>query len=193
MKHIIFISILLAPLFVMAQETTTVNKIPDNFEDFKTLRDELATTPEGGATAFIVALIIYRDNPDLGKKCLTITIDKKGLRKDPNGYKGYAPLKQDMTLIKRQFYKNSLIINSYIKGSSPKNGYKISLPYQFIYTSNAYSGDRNNGRFKVFVACSGADSPRPITMIKNNRGLWKASAWSSIVLGIKPVPEDDDL
>ena len=50
-------------------------------------------------------------------------------------------------------------------------------------------------RAKVFVWSSGADSPRPLTLIKNNRGLWKATNWSSLTVGIRPpaAPLDDDL
>ena len=39
------------------------------------------------------------------------------------------------------------------------------------------------------------DSPRPIHMVKNNRGLWKAKNYGSLDMGIRPpvAEADDDL
>ena len=48
------------------------------------------------------------------------------------------------------------------------------------------------GVFKVFFSCSGADSPRPITLARNKRGIWKASGWHSLLVTVKaPLCEDD--
>ena len=59
--------------------------------------------------------------------------------------------------------------------------------------TNPYSGDASEGRLKVFVASSGAASPRPVTLQRNNRGLWKAVEWSSLTLGVAaPSSEDED-
>jgi hypothetical protein len=48
---------------------------------------------------------------------------------------------------------------------------------------------------KRFVHSSGADSPRPLTLRKNNRGLYKVTSWSSLQVGVRPPVEtvDDDL
>ena len=89
--------------------------------------------------------------------------------------------------------KNKKIPNSYIQGSSPENGYSVKTPYEFKYKSNPYSGDAETGPYKIFVFCSGADSPRPITLKKNDKGIWKASSWSSVLVGIKKEPVSDDL
>jgi hypothetical protein len=83
---------------------------------------------------------------------------------------------------------------AYIEGATPENGYAVSgPPYVVTCTDNPYSGDVDSGQFKVFVACSGADSPRPVTLKRNNKGIWKASEWSSLLVGVKmPVEESDD-
>ena len=99
-----------------------------------------------------------------------------------------------MSLIKRQIInKNRRLPNSYIKGSSPENLYKVKLPYTYEYMSNPSSGDVSSGVYKIFVKCSGADSPRPINLEMNNRGYWKATSWSSLLTGIKKPPVDDDI
>ena len=48
---------------------------------------------------------------------------------------------------------------------------------------------------KMFVWSTGADSPRPVHLVKNNRGVWKAKNWNSLSVGVRaPVQVvDDDL
>jgi len=59
---------------------------------------------------------------------------------------------------------------------------------------HAVSGNRETGQYKVSVTCSGAELPRPVTLKKNDKGLWKASEWSSLLVGVIPpmmTPCDD--
>jgi len=193
MKKTTILIFILFPLWAYSQETIKIDKVPKNIDEFVILRDNLAKTPEGGAAIFALALKIFVSNAELGEKCLIVSADRKSLKENMKGYKGFSLLDHELSLIKSQLGKNTLIPNSYIKGSSPQNKYEVKLPFEYIMTSNSYSGDKSKGTFKVFIACSGADSPRPITMIRNNRGIWKATSWSSLVLGIKPIPVDDDL
>ncbi len=176
----------------MVAQTVKIDQVPNSIEDFVRLRDLIAITPEGGASIFLLALKIYTENPSLGKQCLVVAVDKGSLR-DGDVYKGFSLLHQDMQLIENQTSRDRNIPNSYIKGSSPKAGYQVRLPYVYEFSSNAYSGDPKDGKFKLFVKCSGADSPRPVTMIRNEKGIWKATAWSSIVVNIKKTPVSDDL
>lgn len=188
------LSTLLLILFfgTMNAQTVKIKKLPKSVDEFLNLRNEIATTPEGGAAVFLTALKIYIDNPDLGKKCLVISVDRGALY-EGDTYKGFSLRKSDMQLIENQMKKNKKIPNSYIKGSSPKNGYTVKEPYEFEFKSNPYSGDPEKGMYKIFVFCSGADSARPISLKKNNKGIWKVSSWSSVLVGIKKEPVDDDL
>jgi len=191
-KSILVIGMLIIFASTKAQ-TITVKQVPKTIEDFVKYRNKIAKTPEGGATVFLLALKIYTDNPKLGKQCLVVAIDRNSLQTGQI-YKGHELLKSDMSLIKRQIInKNRQLPNSYIKGSNPENLYKVKLPYVYEFMSNPSSGDAATGNYKIFVKCSGADSPRPITLVKNNRGYWKASSWSSVLVGIKKPPVDDDI
>jgi hypothetical protein len=85
---------------------------------------------------------------------------------------------------------------SYISGATPENGYDIGVPpFVVTCTDGPYSGDASTGAYKVFVASSGAASPRPVTLQINDKGIWKASEWSSLISGVQPpvVQESDDL
>jgi len=177
----------------MEAQNVEIKEMPQTIESFVALRDKIADTPEGGAAIFLVALKIYVDNQELGEQCLVISVDMNGLRSGDT-YKGYSLLNSDMSLIKSQILdKNKKVPDSYIKGSSPENNYTVKLPYVYEFSSNPYSGDAKSGTYKIFVKCSGADSARPITLKQNNHGIWKASNFSSVLVGIKKTPVSDDL
>ncbi|OQY02201.1 MAG: hypothetical protein B6I20_07145 [Bacteroidetes bacterium 4572_117] len=167
-----------------------ITKQPHNIDAFLTLRNVIATTPEGGAAIFLQALKIYVKNPKLGKKCLVISVHKS-LLKEGKTYKGFKLASSDMDLIKRNIENNKLIPNSYILGSAPKNNYKVELPYEYEFSSNIL-GKTKDGT-KVFVKCSGSDTKRYLILKKNNRGLWKVTTWTSVLANIQEPPDDDDL
>jgi hypothetical protein len=60
-------------------------------------------------------------------------------------------------------------------------------------TSNPHNGNTDT-KAKVFVTSSGADTARPIHLLKNDKGFWKANNWSSLVVGVKFIKKVvDDL
>ena len=176
----------------IAQTTITVETIPSNIEEFIQLRKQKATSPEGGAAMFCIAMKIYSENKELGEKCFVSIADRSEL-KTGKTYKGYTL--SNWRTIRSASLRYPLIANTYILGSTPENGYTVSLPYKYVFTTGKYSGDPATGKIKIFVDCSGADSARPIHMVKNDKGIWKASKWSSLYAGMKPVNKQviDDL
>ncbi len=171
-----------------------IDKMPTSVEEFLELRKELATSPQGGAAIFIIALKMYVENPEIGEQCLVISADRSTLQAG-DVYKGYEISKMDMNRIKRQLQQYPYIPNSYFKGAKPSNGYEVRFPAKLNCSYNQYSGKTSDGNFKVFVKCYGADTQRPIRLIKNNKGYWKAKEWSTIIMGIEApnVEIDDDL
>ncbi len=197
-KKILFMFTLIIIFIFLAQiifsKSITIKSIPTNIDDFLQIRDTIAKTPEGGAAIMILALLVYAENEDLGKQCLTIAISLD-LLETGSYYKGYQLRKSNMSLIRSQIKKESHIPKSYIKGSTPENGYNIpegNLMLNFFITK--YSGDMGNDLFKVFVECSGASS-RPVTLKVNDKGLWKAYEWSSLIVGVRAPKSNkkDDL
>jgi hypothetical protein len=194
------ILVLLAfPLPVNSQDNdlppVTVDKIPASLEEFIVLRDRLAVTPQGGATIMIIACIIYTQDSELGEKCLVIAIANDLLMKGQT-YKGYALSYKDKKFIQKRIgrdSKESYIPRSYVTGTTLEQEYRLpqgKLTFEYLY--NQFSGDMEQGMFKVFVRCSGADSPRPISLTRNNKGIWKAWGWHSLLVTVKaPLFEDD--
>lgn len=163
-----------------------VDSIPSNVDEFVKLRDSISTTPQGGAAAFLVALKMYADNPSEGIKAIIVALDQSRLSKGngKNNYKGYQ-VGGSETFLLGQIDKGKHIPNTYFDSSSPENGYTVSAPYTMQFFSGKYSGDPATGKTKVFVQCSGADSRRPISVAKNDKGIWKVTEFSSVVVGVK--------
>ena len=169
-----------------------VPSIPDNIEAFLSLRDSLATTPEGGAAIMITALQMHARNKALGMQAITIAMDSGNLM-GGSVYKGYAPSSAIMYHIKRM---ESLpyVPFAYVQGANPANGYSVSAPLRYNFSRNKYSGDEASGEVKVFVATYGV-SARPVRMKRNDKGIWKAFELSSLFVGVQAPPsgKTDDL
>jgi hypothetical protein len=169
---------------------------PESIDEFVALRDRIAQTPFGGAAAMVLAMLSYTENEELGRQCLTAAVDQSRLEQGLDGYKGWRLRTPEMRRIQERIRGKGHILRSYIQGATPENGYRPPPPpWVFEVSDNPYSGDLASGTYKVFVASSGAASPRPVTLKRNNRGLWKASEWSSLTLGVREAERtiDDDL
>lgn len=173
-----------------------VSHLPQDVEAFLSLRDEIGSTPEGGAAMLVMALLLYAGDKGLGRQCLTIAADRDRLQEGPGGYRNWELRAKDMRLIDSQITAMPYLPRSYIQGATPENGYQLpDPPYRFRFDSNPYGGDPATGVFKAFLRCSGASRPRPVMLRQNDKGLWKGCEWSSLIVGIRePVePVVDDL
>jgi hypothetical protein len=181
-----------------ASRQIVVPELPKTLDDFIALRDDLAVTPEGGAAMMVLALAVYAADPKarFGQDALVIAADHSRLTPKSDGYKGWNLTVRDQQHIERQMASKPWGPRSYFAGTSPGNGYRLpEPPYRFELSRNLYSGDEAEGRVKLFVATSGASRPRPVSVQRNNRGLWKALEWSSLTVGVEPpaMETDDDL
>lgn len=173
----------------------SIEAIPTNMDQFLEIRAKLAQTPQGGAAVFILSMLLYEREPELGMQAFTIALDRHKLAKNNPGYKGYVPDQTFQNNVKSYLAPRSYIARSYILGTSPEQGYQMGKPpYKMQFSSNAHS-EQSDGSMRIFIKSSGADSPRPVTLKKNNRGIWKVSNYSSLFMGIRsPATEiDDDL
>lgn len=175
-------------------QNISIPHIPDNIEEFVGIRNQLATSPEGGAAIFVLAMILFDRDEQLGTDALTIALDRSNLREDMNGYKGFSPGINLSYHIDR-FARNTYWGRAYVEGTSPENQYRLpGAPLEVVTSRNSYS-EQPNGDIKIFIKCSAADNPRPISMRVNDKGLWKASECSSMFLGMRAPEQEisDDL
>jgi len=134
---------------------------------------ELSVSPEGAATAVIIGLALAALDRELGWSCLQAA--------DPA-----------LTPSRRRFVEERLdgreyLPNSYIVGTSPENRYRPQQPPLVIrFSADPRNADPDADRVKLFVECSGADSPRPVTVTRGADGKWAVTEWSSLLTGIRP-------
>ncbi len=194
---ICFIFLLLPGLLAAqpAGKAIPVERLPSNMDEFLILRNALAGEPEGAAAIFVTAMLVYVRDPELGTDMFTVALDSSQLIEKHGGYKGFAPNSGVMSYLENYLAPKPYLAASYISGTGPENGYILPDPPLSVDVSRNRYSEQTNGDIKVFIACSGADSPRPVILRRNNRGLWKAVNVNSLFVGIRPpaAVTDDDL
>jgi hypothetical protein len=176
----------------MREWVVEVPGLPATVEELVALRDRIATTPEGGAAVMVLALLAYAQDPALGARFLTVALDQSQLQDGPDGFKGKQPGRMVLQNAKDRIGKAPGIARSYVQGTSNKDDYALPAP-PWRLSGREQPGDVQGAKAKTFVRSTGADSPRPVHLAKNERGHWKATNWSSLEVGIKapPKPADD--
>lgn len=176
-------------------EEVTLQKIPTSAEEFTQMRNQLATTPEGGAAMTVAALLAFSKDPKVGLQCLTLILDKRNVVRG-NVIKGYAPLGSVMYHVNRiSGYKMWPYLGfAYLKGATSQNNYAVSAPYTVATMRQKNSGSDASGKVKVYIYCDGF-RPRPVSLHRNDKGIWKAYEMSSLFLNVTQpasmAPKDD--
>ena len=171
-----------------------IDKLPQSLAEFVALRDRLARTPQGGAAMMIVALLLYAGDRALGTPCLAAAVDPARLEAGDGGYQGQQLHRLAMLRIEEQVEAQGYLPRSYLQGATPENGYRLPAPpYTLAFADNPYSGDAAAGTYKLFVSCSGAASPRPVTVSRDAHGLWQAREWSSLIVGVREPARDREV
>ncbi len=164
-------------------EPVLISELPKSIDDFLAQQESCAHEPQGGAAMLVVALLLYASDEALGRQCLAAAVEQEQLQE---GLEGWELAQQDLQRVQIQIGKQPYLPHSYIRGATPENGYALPAPpLKIVCSSNPYSGQADSGRFKVFVACSGAATPRPVTVVRDAEGVWKAREWSSLVVGVQ--------
>ncbi len=161
----------------------SVKAIPVSIDDFNELTAEMPNTPEVAAAKMILALTLYCTDHLAGEIALAKVVHPGQL--SPAGSEGKLS-KRSLDLIKNQIGGKLHHMHSYFTGTSPDNGYQLPVPpCNLEFATNPHSGRVEDGRIKLFIKSSGADSPRPITLQTDSSGTWKTAEWSSLLSGIR--------
>ena len=81
------------------------------------------------------------------------------------------------------------VVRSYFAGTSPENDYTPSVPYNVTPEKDLSSEE--NGRVRIFMRSSGADSPRMVKMrLKPSTGEWFIE--EELILSDVRIPKNMD-
>lgn len=110
----------------------------------------------------VAALALYPENPAETEKMLDFLRGPRPL----NGI--------DKQFIRDRFRGKEYLMRSYLVGSTPENNYTPVQPYRVAVSENTYSRTQFvDGYLTLYVACSGADRPRPLKLRnKPSTGQW---------------------
>ena len=133
--------------------------IPESMAAFTALPQAQLADPFDTAALTVAALCLY-------------TADKELCFKMLDCLRGPRPLNgADKQFIADRFRGKDYIMRSYFEGAVPSNDYTPSSPYTVTVSSDAHSYDEQ-GIARLYVACGGADSPRPIKLRLAKDGRW---------------------
>lgn len=161
-------------------ETFTFRALPESVEQMRALPEAALDTPFKTAALTVLALCAFAADQAAGTELL-------------NYLRGPRPLTgHDISFMKDRFRggERNYIIFSYFGGAKPENDYTPGQPYTVTVTSDAHSYDEQ-GYARLYVACGGADSPRPVKLRKKGDGQW--CLWEQYLLTDIRQPKSSDL
>ncbi|MHB1354345.1 MAG: DUF6935 domain-containing protein [Anaerolineae bacterium] len=152
--------------------------LPTNLEELLVLQSSLAATPEGAAAVLVAVLLAYVALDPFAEQYLALVVD-------PGQLQGEALRATDRQRLKLQLISKERTIHSLVQGATPENGYQLpDPPYHLSFSRNPYSGKDESGRVKVYIACSGASTARPVSLRRSADGLWRAWEYSTLLVGV---------
>jgi len=136
---------------------------------------------------FVIAMLTYAKNKDLGIKFFTLIMDMDVLARNPGNplnVQGYVPNGNTMSLV-RQLDTRPYLPGIYIVGTTVENSYAVSLPATIEFRQATVRGEDT---VSLYALTTSGNMARPITLRKNSNGLWKATEFSSMFVGASRIP-----
>ena len=175
-----------------------LERLPATIDEFLEGRERLGGNPSGATALFVAAMIRYAEDQSAGLPMLvSILVNDNTLLSSAragSGYRGYDLASSTRFLIDRVI-QSPWIPSSYIQGTSPSGGYQLPAgPLRLEFSENPTS-QIGPDEVRIFVASTGADSPRPLRLKRNSAGIWKVAEFSSLVVGVRQPESErvDDL
>lgn len=158
----------------METKKFTFDTLPKSVAELESLGT--LESPFETAALTVLALAHYPENKE-------VAIEMINYLKGPQKMVPY-----DLQFLRDRFMDKTYIMRSYFEGSSPENNYQPSIPYTVSISDNPYSYDQE-GYAKLFITCTGADSPRPIVLRKKGSQWF---LWEQLLLTGIRIPKQDD-
>jgi len=188
--------LIVALLFAGVTTGTVQAGLPKTLEEFQTQIAEKAKDPKAAVKLWFDAVYVYLTvDKELGQK-LILEMDR---------YKDWDS--RSFLAFRSQVATQPHIMFSYAKGATPENQYKCDPNnYQLTFQGEPNLkpiADKEEGEYaRLLLVSNGADMPRSITLVRNNKGEYKVYEFSSLCVGVRPpktgqvwgpdIPESQD-
>ncbi len=166
-------------------EPVAIDTLPFSAADFAALQERYAHTPEGGAALAVLALVAWTQDQPLGEEFLALAAAPECTSAAP-GRTSRVLRARERALLRSRLGEYGYLPYAYLLGSTPANRY--AMPPLPLRVSARATPSAEAGRVIVLVDCSGAEAPRPVTMTRDEAGLWRARDWSAL---LAPVQEPE--
>ena len=151
---------------------------------------QMVGSAEAVARMFVMTMIHYPDNKEECLRRFTILLSDSNLATGTvfNGKQPGPSFKFKLQRLDEKPY----VAKSYVQCARPENAYKLPCPdnepWQIVIKPDPL-GSSDPNTVKLFIESTGADSARPITLVKVTEGhgqVWKVSEASSLFVGVRP-------
>jgi hypothetical protein len=160
----------------------------NDFEKFKSAWEKDAEDRYDSIMYYLIAALNIERNKNLADAMMTVVVSKKDSLEDGSSPSGLKLNPRGSAYYVNQFAKNKNIARSYVGGTS-ENNYEINQSkLEMTVVREQELGDN---KYKVFIECGGADSPRPVQVAKNKAGQWKLIEYSSLCVGVKKTADEE--
>lgn len=158
--------------------TIVFDKLPANLEELKAMPQASLSEPEYTAALFLAVMMHYTVNKEE-------TYEMLEFLKGPYGLSTY----EKQFLADRMSDGQEYVVRSFFNGTSPENDYTPSMPYT-VETEKGFEQELD-GRMKIFVTSSGADTKRHILLRhKPSTNQWFIEDQMLLAMIRKPVSQD---
>lgn len=143
-------------------------------------RVNAAETPEEVTALYVLALATLERDDDLGVAMVKLaTTTDNFVAGDTRGV--LLPYMRDHL---DRMRADPNIARSYFEGAVPENGYALPAPPYVVRLSRNRLSEVTPDQVRLFVATSGAGTPRPVTLYRESDGVWRVNESSSLFVGI---------
>ncbi len=176
-----------------------VPKIPTSVDEFVALRDVYGKDagPETAAALFVVAMVVFTRDENVGKQCFVVVSDKSWLRdarnpSTPGVYKGKRVWGTVIEGLMRRLKQYPFIATSLFFGTTRDDGYDLSkLDRLLIKVKDCNAAETKGDNCNRHAWCPAAKMPRGMTLHRNTAGVWKVKNAAGMVTA-PPFPKVTD-
>ncbi len=155
-----------------------LDKIPENLDEFKSMKEIDLTKPENTCAMFICALDLFIKNKNTGIEAINIL-------------KGPVALNQhEISFLSDRVRDKAYLARVYFEGAKPENNYTPDKPFTLLFYPDGRPQDCEAGYMRLYLQTSGADSKRAIKLRQKDKN-WYIWDYPGIVTDVrKPAAED---